>query len=37
MYRIGKNKKIYKVKSRGKSKRKTFKSKTSAKRYLKRK
>lgn len=37
-YRIGKGKKIYKVKSKskGNSRRKTFKTKTSAKRAVKR-
>ena len=36
MYRIGKKKKIYKVKNKTKSRRKTYKTKASAKRALKR-
>lgn len=35
MWRIGKKKNVYKVKTRGKSKRKTFKTKTAAKRAAK--
>ena len=37
MWRIGKKKNVYKVKSKGKSRRKTYKTKTAAKRAVKRK